>query len=110
MGFDPVGSDPQPLEVAAYDTSVTAPRISEGAAVDPREPLDQPLVQSTAQGIPPDARRMGFGRNTEQGALLALTGSLDPDKRGHKVVAWLLLVAVAGPALFVLTSVLVSRA
>jgi len=53
---------------------------------------------------------MGFDRNTEQGALLALTGSLDPDKRGHKVVAWLLLVAVAGPALFVLTSVLVSRA
>ncbi|CAN5498159.1 MAG: hypothetical protein H0V23_14115 [Nocardioidaceae bacterium] len=77
---------------------------------DPREPLDPPLVQSTAAGIPPDARRMGFDRNTEQGALLALTGSLDPAKPGHKVVAWLLLLSVAVPGVFVLLSTLVGRA
>jgi len=53
---------------------------------------------------------MGFDRNTEQGALLALTGSLDPAKSGHKAVAWLLLFSVAGPAVFVLLSMLVGRA
>lgn len=48
-------------------------------------------------GIPVDARLMGFDRNTEEGALIALAGSLDPAKRSHKVVAWVLLVAFAIP-------------
>lgn len=48
-------------------------------------------------GLPLDARRMGFDRNTEEGALVALAGSLDPAKRTHKVVAWVLLLAFALP-------------
>ena len=48
-------------------------------------------------GIPVDARLMGFDRNTEEGALIALAGSLDPAKLSHKVVAWVLLVAFAIP-------------
>lgn len=48
-------------------------------------------------GIPLDARRMGFDRNTEEGALIALAGSLDPTKASHKIVAWVLLVAFALP-------------
>ena len=74
------------------------------------DPLEPQLVRSTVHGIPADARRMGLDRNTEQGALLALTGSLDPTKRGHKAVAWLMLVAVVGPGVFVLLSTLVGRA
>jgi hypothetical protein len=50
-------------------------------------------------GIPADARRMGLDRNTEEGALIALAGSLDPGKLSHKVVAWVLLVAFAVPLL-----------
>ncbi len=53
---------------------------------------------------------MGFDRNTEQGALLALTGSLDPDKPGHRVAAWLMLVSIACPAVFLLLSTLLGRA
>ena len=48
-------------------------------------------------GLPRDARRMGFDRNTEEGALVALAGSLDPTKATHKVVAWVLLAAFALP-------------
>lgn len=48
-------------------------------------------------GIPADARLMGFDRNTEEGALIALAGSLDPAKLSHKVVAWVLLAAFALP-------------
>lgn len=49
--------------------------------------------------IPLDARRLGLDRNTEEGAMVALAGSLDPAKLSHKLIAWLLLVVVAGPVL-----------
>jgi len=75
-----------------------------------RDPLEPELTHSAVHGIPADARKMGFDRNTEQGALLALTGSLDPHKPGHKLVAWLMLVAVVCPGIIVLLSMLVGRA
>ena len=54
-------------------------------------------------GIPLDARRMGFDRNTEEGALIALAGSLNPAKLSHRIVAWLLLAAFAVPLMLGLT-------
>lgn len=80
------------------------------AVVDDREPWEPSLGHSAVHGIPADARRMGFDRNTEQGALLALTGSLDPSKPGHRVAAWLMLLSIVGPGVFVLLSTLVGRA
>ncbi|HEU4514474.1 MAG TPA: hypothetical protein VFR87_15310 [Nocardioidaceae bacterium] len=50
-----------------------------------------------ADGIPLDARLMGFDRNTEEGALIALAGSLDPAKLSHRIVAWVLILAFAIP-------------
>lgn len=50
-----------------------------------------------SDGIPVDARMLGFDRNTEEGALIALAGSLDPAKLSHRLVAWVLLVAFAVP-------------
>jgi hypothetical protein len=50
-------------------------------------------------GIPADARRMGLDRNTEEGALIALAGSLNPGKLSHRIVAWVLLIAFAVPLL-----------
>ena len=44
-----------------------------------------------------DARRLGLDRNTEEGALLAFSGSLSPDRPLHRGVAWVLLVAFALP-------------
>ena len=49
--------------------------------------------------IPGDARRMGLDRNTEEGALLALAGSLDPAKLSHRIIAWVLLFVFATPVL-----------
>jgi hypothetical protein len=51
------------------------------------------------QGIPPDAQLMGLDRNTQEGALVALAGSLSSRKRTHRVVAWLMLVAFVAPLL-----------
>ncbi len=103
-----------PLEALLSHGKYGRHRGRGGAAYDrvmtERDPLQPELVRSAFHGIPSDARRMGFDRNTEQGALLALTGSLDPHKPGHRAVAWLMLVAVVGPGLFVLLSTLLGRA
>lgn len=70
------------------------------------DPFDEEPVELIAPedflgpcGIPADARRMGLDRNTEEGALIALAGSLDPGKLSHKIVAWVLLLAFAIPLL-----------
>jgi len=52
--------------------------------------------------LPPDAQRMGFDRNTEQGAMIALAASLDPTKTSHRVAAWLMLVVVLMPLVLTL--------
>ena len=49
--------------------------------------------------IPADARRLGLDRNTEEGALIALAGSLDPGKLSHRVIAWLLIIILVAPVL-----------
>ncbi|HET7689018.1 MAG TPA: hypothetical protein VFK41_01455 [Nocardioidaceae bacterium] len=52
-------------------------------------------------GVPgaPPARRTGFDRNTEEGALLHFSGSLQRTNLRHRVVAWVLLVAFGLPVL-----------
>jgi hypothetical protein len=49
--------------------------------------------------IPADARRLGLDRNTEEGALIALAGSLDPGKLSHRVIAWVLIIILVAPVL-----------
>jgi len=51
------------------------------------------------QGIPDDARMLGLDRNTQEGALVAMAGSLNGAKLSHRIVAWALLVAFVGPGL-----------
>ena len=61
---------------------------------------DEPTGHSTTwavQGIPADAQRMGLDRNTVEGSLVAMAGSLTGARRSHKVVAWILLAVFAGP-------------
>ncbi len=60
----------------------------------------RPLVHTGSQvGITRDAQLMGFDRNTEEGALLAMVGSLSSAKPSHKVVAWILMAAFSLPLL-----------
>jgi hypothetical protein len=54
------------------------------------------------QPIPDDARRMGLDRNTEEGALISMAGSLNPAKPAHRLVAWILLAAFCIPILITL--------
>ncbi len=51
-------------------------------------------------GVPDDARLMGLDRNTEEGAMVAMAGSLRPAKLAHRVVAWAILTSFLGPPLF----------
>ncbi len=75
----------------------------EQRAHKPEPPTPWELAAShDAHGVPPDARQLGFDRNTEEGALIAFSGSLDGRKRLHRVVAWVLLVSFGLPALLAL--------
>ncbi len=66
---------------------------------------EDPYVETTGhvhsmRGIPDDARMLGLDRNTEEGAMVAMAGSLSPTKLSHRVVAWLVLLSFLGPMLF----------
>ena len=66
---------------------------------------DEPPPLSYAhhtQAIPPDLRRMGLDRNTEEGALVSMAGSLNAAKASHRLVAWILLAAFCIPLLITL--------
>jgi len=66
----------------------------------PSDDEHPPLVHThTQHGIPRDAQLMGFDRNTEEGALIAMMGSLSSARPSHKVVAWVLLAAFSLPLL-----------
>ena len=47
-----------------------------------------------ASPFPHDARRMGIDRWSDDAAMIAVAASLDPAKRWHRVLAWVLLVAI----------------
>ncbi|MBA3309024.1 MAG: hypothetical protein H0U28_03055 [Nocardioidaceae bacterium] len=60
----------------------------------------------SVQGVPDDARRMGLDRNTEEGALIAMTGSLSPTRLSHKLVAWAILLSFVAPGLLLMLTVI----
>jgi len=51
------------------------------------------------RSMPEDARRLGLDRHTSEGAVLAFASALDGSRPLHRVVAWVLLVALVGPLL-----------
>ncbi len=71
--------------------------------MDEREDLeDTPELHAHAhamQGIPDDARALGLDRNTTEGALVGMAGSLSGAKLSHRLVAWALLLVFLGPLL-----------
>jgi hypothetical protein len=72
---------------------------------EPTDDEDAFLRHLASLGVPPpygsyDARRLGLDRNTEEGALLAFSGSLRPDKPAHRAIAWVLLASFGLPVLF----------
>jgi len=66
------------------------------------DPTGQRATAWAVHGIPEDAQRMGLDRNTVEGSLVSMAGSLSGARRSHKVVAWVLLLVFAGPILLTL--------
>ena len=82
-----------------------------------RDDVDRP--RPAHFGIPPDAladerpdprpaeaKRMGLSRHTEEGAVLYFASSLDRGKPQHRMIAWILLITFAAPAIYMLLIVL----
>ena len=44
--------------------------------------------------FPQDAQRMGIDRWSDDAGMIAIASSLDSRKRSHKIVAWVMLLAV----------------
>ncbi|HET9829593.1 MAG TPA: hypothetical protein VFQ11_13935 [Nocardioidaceae bacterium] len=44
--------------------------------------------------FPLDAQRMGIDRWSDDAGMIAIAASLDPRKLSHKIVAWVMLIAV----------------
>lgn len=44
--------------------------------------------------FPPDAQRMGIDRWSDDAGMIAIASSLDPGKLSHKILAWVMLVAL----------------
>ncbi|MGH3354647.1 MAG: hypothetical protein ACRDOJ_02040 [Nocardioidaceae bacterium] len=55
--------------------------------------------------MPEEAELMGLDRNTEEGAMVALAGSLNGRRPGHRVIAWLILVSLAAPVVLSVLSI-----
>ncbi|MDQ3615097.1 MAG: hypothetical protein M3393_00405 [Actinomycetota bacterium] len=68
----------------------------------------EPVAQFTQHtSLPADAQLMGLDRNTEEGALVAMAGSLSSAKLSHRIIAWLLLLSFAVPHLLALVQEIV---
>jgi len=74
------------------------PRPDEG------EPNPEHLYFS--QHLPHDAEQMGLDRNTEEGAMIAMAGALRPARTFHRLVAWIVVLALTLPLLFTLLGLL----
>lgn len=55
---------------------------------------------SYQQPLPSDAARMGLDRNTEEGAIIAMAGNLNPTKPSHRMIAWIMLAAITVPVVY----------
>ena len=65
------------------------------------DPQDAELIRPEdflpANPFPPEAQRMGIDRWSDDAGMLAIAANLDPAKLSHKIVAWLMLLAVLAP-------------
>ena len=67
-----------------------------GEAVELIEPADF----LPGNPFPLDAQRMGIDRWSDNAGMIAVAASLDPAKRWHKAIAWVMLIGLAVPMAF----------
>jgi hypothetical protein len=58
--------------------------------------LIQPEDFLAGNPFPPDAQRMGVDRWSDDAGMIAIAASLDSSKLSHKIIAWVMLLAVTG--------------
>ena len=61
---------------------------------DPGVELIEPEDFLARNPFPPDAQRMGIDRWSDDAGMIAIASSLDSRKLSHKIVAWVMLLAV----------------
>ncbi len=61
---------------------------------DPGVELVEPEDFLPHNPFPPDAQRMGIDRWSDDAGMIAIASSLNPAKLSHKIVAWVMLLAV----------------
>lgn len=54
--------------------------------------------------LPEDAVRMGLDRNTQEGAMLGMAGSLSAAKLSHRVIAWTIILGLTLPLVMTVLS------
>lgn len=59
-------------------------------------------LESLGVPVTPEHRGTGVSKNTEEGALLAFSGSLRSTDPRHRVIAWVLLISFGFPGLITL--------
>ncbi len=62
---------------------------------DPELELIEPEDFLAHNPFPLDAQRMGIDRWSDDAGMIAIASSLNPSKRSHKIVAWVMLIALA---------------
>lgn len=79
------------------------------------DPYDDAPLGPAHQGIPPgaqddcrpvEARQMGLSRHTQEGALIEFASQLSATKPTHRFIAFLMLIAFVGPALYTIALIL----
>jgi hypothetical protein len=91
MLLRPGGSCPSAVPNAArgaYSGAVSGPEDA--------EPTGEQLLLGAGR-FPPDARRMGIDRYSDDGALIAFAAALDPARPRHKMFAWFLIAVMLAP-------------
>ena len=67
---------------------------------DEDDNIESVAHQPYMEPLPTDAQRMGLDRNTEEGAMIGMAGSLNASKTSHRLVAWVLIAALGLPVLY----------
>jgi len=74
--------------------------------LSPREDEPTPEHLYFSRHLPLDAELMGLDRNTEEGAMIAMAGSLQPARPFHRLIAWVVVLALTLPLLLTLLGLL----
>lgn len=90
----------RPLSATAggyYSADMHEPEQPDWPEPDGDPELIVPAAFLPADPFPVDARRMGIDRWSDDAGMIAIAASLDPGKVSHKIVAWLMLLAITLP-------------